>query len=185
MIFEPQALPEVVLVRAQPSRDERGSFTRLFCAQEFAAQGLETGFVQDSLSLNHRAGTLRGLHFQLPPQVETKLVTCVNGRVFDVAVDLRRGSPTQGRWVGVELDAAAPAAVYVPAGFAHGFLTLEDDVAVLYKIMPAYVPGSSAGVIWNDPALAIAWPRSPNLVGQADQAHPSFAAMIARLGGGL
>src|SRR5258708_3343232 len=114
MIFELQSLPGVVLVRAEPNRDERGSFTRLFCADEFAAQGLETGFRQDSLSLNRRAGTLRGLHFQLPPHVETKLVSCLSGRIFDVAVDLRRDSSTQGRWVGVELDAAAPAALYVP-----------------------------------------------------------------------
>ena len=146
---------------------------------------MRADFRQDSLSLNAAAGTLRGLHIQLPPHVETKLVTCLRGRAFDVAVDLRRDSPTKGRWVGVELDAATSSAVYLPAGFAHGFLTLEPDTAILYKITPPYVSGAGAGVRWDDPELAIAWPRPPAVVGQADKALPTLASLLTRLGGGL
>jgi dTDP-4-dehydrorhamnose 3,5-epimerase len=155
--------------------DNRGFFARTFCAEEFRAHGLVTQFVQHSLSFNARKGTLRGLHYQADPYAETKLLRCTAGAVFDVLVDLRRSSSTFGRWHAETLTADNHVMLYVPAGCAHGFQTLEDGSELYYEIAPAYVPSAARGVAFNDPALGIAWPLPDPIVSVADQTRPLLA----------
>lgn len=183
MQFEPLALSGLMRVRSQAATDARGSFSRAFCTEEFAANGLENWFLQDSISLNQEAGTLRGLHFQQRPHQETKFVQCLRGAFFDAAVDLRPSSPTFGRWAGVTLRAEEPGGLYIPQGFAHGFLTLTDDTLVYYKITPAYVPGLESGLRWNDERVGIEWPITPRLVSQRDEMLPGWAELADRLSG--
>jgi dTDP-4-dehydrorhamnose 3,5-epimerase len=172
MRFEATEIPGVLVVEAEPRADARGSFARLHCPDEFAAAGQAFAPAQTSLSRNPTPFTLRGLHYQPAPHAETKLVRCVRGRIFDVAVDLRPDSPTHRRWIGVYLSAENLRALYVPQGVAHGFLTLEPETDVLYQIAPKYEPGHEAGVRWDDPAFAIAWPRAPDLISERDAAYP-------------
>jgi dTDP-4-dehydrorhamnose 3,5-epimerase len=174
MIFTETAIAGVVVVEAEPHRDDRGFFARLHCPDEFARAGWPFAPAQTSLSANRKAGTLRGMHYQAAPYAETKLVRAVRGRAFDVAVDLRPDSPTHRRWAAVELDAAKANAVLIPEGIAHGFLTLEDDTDILYQIAPAYRPGHDAGVRWDDPAFAIDWPRRPEVISGRDAAYPDY-----------
>lgn len=176
MTFEETAIAGVWRVALQPHADERGFFARTFCEDEFAMRGLPRIFEQSSLSRNARAGTLRGMHFQPDPHAESKFVRCVRGSVFDVAVDLRPGSPTRGRWVGETLSAANGVGLFVAAGLAHGFQTLEDDTDVLYQITPAFGPGHGAGVRWDDPAFAIAWPLPSPLLSGRDATYPDWTA---------
>jgi dTDP-4-dehydrorhamnose 3,5-epimerase len=176
MRFAATELAGVVRVEAEPHVDARGAFARLHCPEAFAQAGLPFEPVQTSLSRNPTARTLRGLHFQPAPHAETKLVRVVRGRVFDVAVDLRPDSPTHRRWVAAELSAENLMGLFIPPGVAHGFLTLEPDTDVLYQISPAYRPGHAAGVRWDDPAFAIAWPRPPALMSPADAGYPDYDA---------
>jgi dTDP-4-dehydrorhamnose 3,5-epimerase len=153
--------------------DERGFFSRVFCTDTFLQHGLRTDYAQWSVSFNKRCGTLRGLHFQAPPQEEIKLVSCTRGAVFDVAVDLRSGSPSRGKWAAVELSADNRSMLYIPAGFAHGFQTLTDDAEVRYHISERYRPEAARGVRWDDPDLAIAWPKSEErVISSRDQTLP-------------
>ncbi len=175
MRFSPTALPGVVVVDIDAHTDERGSFARLQCPDEFAEAGIPFSPVQTSVSRNPTARTLRGMHYQPAPFAETKLVRVVRGRMFDVAVDLRPDSPTFRQWVGEELSADNARALFIPEGVAHGFLTLEPDTDVLYQISPAFQPGHEAGVRWNDPALAIRWPGEPRLISERDATYPDFA----------
>lgn len=138
--------------------DSRGWFSETYNMETFAKSGLNTRFVQDNHSLSSAPFTLRGLHFQRPPRAQAKLVRCVRGRIFDVAVDLRLGSPTYGQWVGAELSAENGHQLYVPAGFAHGFLTLEPGCEVCYKCSDVYAPEQDGGIQWDDPDIGIAWP---------------------------
>ncbi|WP_448192209.1 dTDP-4-dehydrorhamnose 3,5-epimerase [Azospirillum sp. sgz301742] len=158
MKFLPTAIPGAVLVEPEPACDERGWFARCFCAEEFAVNGLASVLVQASLSYNARAGTLRGLHYQLAETSEHKLIRVVRGRLYDVVVDLRPQSPAFGQWIGVELAADTPTSLYVPAGCAHGFQTLEDGTELLYQMSSCYDPAAQRGVRWDDPDLAVAWP---------------------------
>jgi dTDP-4-dehydrorhamnose 3,5-epimerase len=175
MRFVPLKLGGAYIVEPEPYVDERGSFARVWCRDELAEHGLTCELAQCSVSRNARAGTLRGLHFQRPPHEEAKLVRCTRGAVFDVIVDLRPGSATIGSWAGVELDAEAGAAVYVPEGFAHGFQTLTDHAEVLYMISHPYVPEAAAGVRWDDPALSIDWPETAErTISARDVALPGF-----------
>ena len=174
MRFIPTDIPGVVRVEAEPHVDERGSFARLHCPEEFAAAGIAFAPVQTSVSRNLAAGTLRGLHHQPAPHAETKLVRVTRGRAFDVAVDLRPDSPTHRRWTAAELSAENQTALFIPQGVAHGFLTLEPDTDVLYQIAPAYRPGHEAGVRWDDPAFAIAWPAPPQVISPRDAAYPDY-----------
>lgn len=174
MRFIPTPLVGAFVVESDAQMDERGAFYRTFCRQEFEAHGLPGDFVQASLSCNHARGTLRGMHFQAEPRPEQKLVRCVGGAVHDVIVDLRPASATFCRWFGAELSAANRVALFVPAGFAHGFLTLEDESDVLYQMTEFYVPGLAAGVRWNDPAFGIAWPFDPAIVSARDRDYPDF-----------
>ena len=164
----------VHVVDVQEHADERGSFARTFDARLFEQAGLRSVVVQANLSTNRHAGTLRGMHFQRPPHAEAKLVRCTRGAVYDVAVDLRPASPTFLAHVGVTLDAAGKRALYVPEGCAHGYLTLTDDAEVVYQVSAAYAPAHEGGVRWDDPVLAIAWPRPVVVVSPKDAAWPSI-----------
>jgi dTDP-4-dehydrorhamnose 3,5-epimerase len=172
MHFKPLALAGAWLIEPTPHGDERGAFARTFCTQEFAAHGLETAFAQHSQSTSHRRGTLRGVHFQLAPHEEVKVVRCTAGAIYDVIVDLRPASPTYKRWQGLELTAESGHQVYVPKGFAHGHMTLSDAAAVHYLISVPYAPGASAGVRYDDPALAIIWPLAPTVISERDRTWP-------------
>lgn len=172
MRFAPTSIAGVVLVDIEPREDDRGAFARLQCPDEFAAAGHPFAPVQTSLSRNPRKGTLRGMHYQLAPYGEAKLVRVVRGRIFDVALDLRRDSPTYRRWTAADLSADNARALFIPEGVAHGFLTQEADTDVLYQISPAFQPGHEAGVRWNDPAFAIAWPAAPSLISERDATYP-------------
>jgi dTDP-4-dehydrorhamnose 3,5-epimerase len=176
MRFTATALQGVVVVELEPRTDERGAFARLHCPDAFAAAGHPFVPAQTSLSRNPTAGTLRGMHYQRAPHGETKLVRCVRGRIFDVAVDLRPASPTHRQWTAAELSAETGRALLIPEGVAHGFLTLEPDSDVIYQIAPEYQPGHEAGVRWDDPAFAIAWPHAPALISPRDAGYPDYMA---------
>jgi dTDP-4-dehydrorhamnose 3,5-epimerase len=155
--------------------DPRGSFARSFCEKEFRDLGLETHFPQNNLSLNPKKGTLRGMHFQVAPYEEIKVITCVSGRAFDVLIDLRPYSKTFRKWQGFEISAEHPQSLYVPKGFAHGFLTLEDHTTLHYQMSEFYQPGSAQGVRWNDPIFGIQWPQVQNLIlSDKDRQYPDF-----------
>ncbi len=174
MIFRDTKLDGVRVVELEPHTDERGMFARSFCTDEFAAAGIAMTVVQTNLSRNPRRGTLRGLHYQAEPAPEPKLVRCTGGRAFDVAVDLRPASPSFCRWTGVELDAETHNGLYIPAGCAHGFLTLSDNTEMTYLMDAAYAPELARGVRWNDPAFAIDWPFDPVIMSDKDAAYPDF-----------
>lgn len=176
MRFVPQAIDGLWLLEAERKADARGYFARTFCADEFAAHGLPAAFVQCNVSFNQERGTLRGLHWQDKPFPEGKLVRCVRGAMWDVAVDLRPGSATRGRWVGVELSAGNGAALWIPPGFAHGFQVLTDETEVFYQMTETYRPELARGLRWNDPALAIAWPLPNPVVSERDAALPLLGA---------
>lgn len=172
--FRETEIAGVVVVQPEPALDERGWFARAYCRREFAQRGIDFVPVQISFSASARRGTLRGLHFQAPPQPEAKLVSCTRGSAFDVAVDLRADSPTYGHWSAVELTSTARNALYIPPGCAHGFQTLEDDTELLYLISALYDPGLARGVRWDDPALDIPWPAEPTVISERDRSFPDF-----------
>lgn len=173
MRFLPTELHGCFVVDPQPLADERGFFARTFSAEEFSRHGLNPAVGACSISFNARRGTLRGLHLQVAPHDEAKLVRCTQGRVFDVAVDLRPGSPTHLGWTSAELSADNHRSLYLPEGFAHGFLTLEDSTEVTYQMSHAYVAEAASGLRWDDPALGIAWPGTGALtISQRDRAWP-------------
>lgn len=175
MLFRETTLPDAVIIEPELSEDDRGFFARSFCRMEFERQGLDSTVVQNNISYNHTAGTLRGMHFQLEPHREVKIVRCTQGAIFDVIVDLRENSPTFMKWIGVELTATNRLQLYVPAGFAHGYQTLEDGSEVCYQVSEYYTPGSERGVRWNDPAFNISWPREVTCISDKDKNHPAFA----------
>ncbi len=171
------------VVRVVPKRfeDARGWFVETYQRDRFRAAGVDAEFVQDNQSFSGPAGTLRGIHFQTPPHAQAKLVRCLRGRVWDVAVDLRNGSPTYGQSVATELTAARGEQFYVPAGFGHAFLTLEPDCEVAYKTSDFYAPECDTGIAWDDPDLAIAWPlegRAPEL-SDKDAKLPAFKDFVS------
>jgi dTDP-4-dehydrorhamnose 3,5-epimerase len=169
----PLAIPDVRIVRPRKFGDHRGFFSETWSRKSFAEAGIDIDFVQDNHSLSAATGTLRGLHFQSPPFAQDKLVRVVKGRILDVAVDLRKSSPTFGKWVAAELSAEGWQQILVPTGFAHGFVTLEPDTEVIYKVSAPYSPADDHGVAWNDPDLAIDWPAaSPPILSEKDRALP-------------
>lgn len=176
MIFRETPLAGCFMVEPERIEDERGFFARTWCAQEFAAHGLNASLAQCSVSYNQRRGTLRGMHFQASPHGEDKLVRCTAAAVYDVVVDLRPESATRTHWFGIELSAGNRCMLYVPRGFAHGFLTLTDGAEVFYQISQCYVPEAARGVRWNDPAFAIRWPAEPEVISRRDQQYPDFVA---------
>lgn len=174
MHFQRTDLCDAWLITAEPARDERGYFRRTFCTREFARHGLETQFVQHSVSNSKTRGTIRGMHFQYPPYMEVKLVTCLKGAIWDVIIDLRPQSPTYRKWQGFMLLADKPAHLYVPKGFAHGFQTLVDDTEVGYLISDFYSPTASACVRYDDPAFDIKWPLQVTAISDRDKNAPNF-----------
>ena len=151
----------VILVKPKRFEDARGWFSETYRADRAATLGIDVPFVQDNHSYSAPAGTIRGLHYQSPPHAQAKLVRCVAGAIWDVAVDVRRGSPTYGEWVGAELTAANGHQLFVPAGFLHGFATLVPDTEVAYKVSDYYAPETDGGIAWDDPTLARPWPLPP------------------------
>ncbi len=172
MIIRETALAGLMEILPERVRDARGAFFRSFCAEEFARSGLDFRPAQISFSENPHRHTLRGLHWQAPPAAERKLIRCVRGAVHDVAVDLRAGSSTHLRHVAVTLSAEAGNAIFIPAGFAHGFLSLTADAVLEYMMDVPYAPGFAHGLRWNDPALGIAWPAEPAVIGERDASWP-------------
>ena len=172
--FERLSIPDVILVRPRVFVDDRGFFMESYKASEFKAHGIPFDFVQDNHSLSKK-GVLRGLHYQLPPKAQGKLVRCLRGRVWDVAVDLRTGSPWYKKWVAVELSAENKLMLWVPPGFAHGFVALEDETEVFYKVTAEYDPELDRGLFWKDPELAIPWPISEPILSEKDQRLPCLA----------
>ncbi len=171
---EETPLSGVFVIVAQRVEDERGWFARVYDEDVFAANGLCTSFPQHGEAHNPRRGTVRGLHFQTDPYAQVKLIRCERGALYDVVVDLRSGSATYGEWYGVELRADAPRALYVPAGFAHGYQTLDDATDVHYLTSSRYVAAASGGIAYDSPALAIPWPLPGIIVGPKDAALPPF-----------
>jgi dTDP-4-dehydrorhamnose 3,5-epimerase len=175
VIFRPTAIPGLVEILPERATDDRGAFLRSFCAAEFAAAGIAFNPVQSSLSENLRRHTLRGMHWQAAPAAERKLVRCVRGAVHDVVLDLRPG-PGFGAHLGVALSAASGHALLVPAGCAHGFLTLTDDAALDYMMDVPFAPALARGLRWDDPRFAIPWPAAPVVISARDAAWPDFDA---------
>lgn len=173
------AIPEVKLLTPQRHEDARGLFSEAYNSERFAAAGIDVRFVQDNHSFSAERGTVRGLHFQAPPFAQHKLLRVTRGAVFDVAVDLRRGSPSYGAHVHAVLSAAAWNQLFVPAGFAHGFMTLEPDTEVIYKVSAHYAPAHDRGLLWNDPALGIPWPLTADaaMLSERDRAQPTLAEL--------
>ncbi|MFD1519508.1 dTDP-4-dehydrorhamnose 3,5-epimerase [Pseudonocardia yunnanensis] len=182
MQITPTPLPGSALIDLTLLEDDRGFFARMFCRQEFIEAGLEPLVEQANVSFNHKAGTLRGLHYQLEPNAETKLVRCSRGAIYDVIVDLRAESPTYLRWFGAELTADNRTAMYVPRSFAHAYLTLTDGVEVSYQVSTPYTPGAERGLRWDDPTIGIDWPIPPVIVSDKDANWPllSEASVEAR-----
>jgi dTDP-4-dehydrorhamnose 3,5-epimerase len=174
--FHETELQGAYLIELEKCEDERGFFARTWCEEEFKDHDLVARVVQASTSFNTRAGTLRGMHYQLAPYQETKLVRCTRGALYDVIVDLRPDSPTYKRWIGVELTASNYRMLYVPADFAHGFITLEDNTEAAYLISESYTPGAGAGLRWDDPQFNIAWPRPVEVISDQDAGWPDFVA---------
>ena len=176
VLFEPTPLAGAWVVDLELSADERGGFARTFCEREFAEHGLPVRFPQCNLSINTLAGTMRGLHFNRPPDEEAKLVRCIRGAVYDVIVDIRPDSPTRLQWFGIELSADNRRALYVGRGFAHGFLTLADESDVYYHMDDFYSPDAARGIRWNDAALSIEWPRAVEKISERDARYPDIDA---------
>jgi dTDP-4-dehydrorhamnose 3,5-epimerase len=175
VVFKPLEIAGVLLIEPQLYHDERGFFARTWCQQEFKAHGLNPRFVQCSISSNTRKGTLRGMHYQIAPYREAKLVRCTHGIIYDVVIDLRPESPTFKRHVAQELSAENRHMLYVPEGVAHGFLTLADNTEVLYQMSEFWAPDYARGVRWNDPAFAISWPAQPEIIAERDQKYADFS----------
>ncbi len=177
----PTAIPDVILLTPRRFADGRGWFAETYSTRSFAPALGDMVFVQDNQAFSAARGTLRGLHFQRPPQAQAKLVRVLKGSIFDVTVDLRAGSPTYGRWVGVALTAERGEQLFVPHGFAHGYCTLEPDTEVAYKVDGFYAPDCDAGLAWDDPSLAIAWPISPHeaILSDKDRTLPAFKDFVS------
>jgi dTDP-4-dehydrorhamnose 3,5-epimerase len=176
VIVTPTELDGAFLIDLEPKVDERGFFARAWCEEELGAHGLDTRVAQCNLSFNRRRATLRGLHYQSPPHAEVKLVRCTRGAVYDVIADLRPDSPNYLRWTGVELTAENRTAIYVPAGFAHGYQTLVDETETYYQVSVPHAPSAERGVRWDDPALAIGWPLPDPILSAKDAAWPDYVA---------
>jgi dTDP-4-dehydrorhamnose 3,5-epimerase len=174
MIFTETALKGAFIVDVEPVNDERGMFARTWCQREFEAQRLKVTWVQNNISLNHKKGTLRGMHYQVPPYEEIKLVRCTAGSIYDVIIDLRPDSPTFGEHVGVILSADNRRALYIPQDFAHGFQTLSDHTEVFYHMSAFYEASAARGFRWDDSAFNIKWPEPLTVIADKDRAWPPF-----------
>jgi dTDP-4-dehydrorhamnose 3,5-epimerase len=174
MIFTEIQLNGVFLIELQRLEDERGFFARSWCKREFDQHGLRSEFVQCNISFNRKRGTLRGMHYQSAPYEEIKLVRCTKGAIYDVIIDLRPDSKTFREWLSLELSEDNQRMLYIPEGFAHGFLTLEDNTEVFYQMSEFYAPGHASGVRWNDPVFNITWPIDVKVISEKDEKIPDF-----------
>jgi dTDP-4-dehydrorhamnose 3,5-epimerase len=174
VIFTPLALPGAMIVDLERFDDARGYFARAWCEREFVQAGLNPRLVQASISHNRRRGTLRGMHYQIAPHDEDKLVRCIQGAVWDVIIDLRPESPTYLQHRGIELNAGRGRALYIPKGFAHGFQSLTDDAQLFYQMSEFYEPAAQRGLRWDDPRFGIDWPERPPVLNQRDASYPDF-----------
>ncbi len=175
MIFKPMSLANAFVIDLDMISDNRGFFARTFCRKEFEAHNLNSSMVQCNVSYNKFSGTLRGMHYQNAPYAEAKLVRCTAGAVFDVIIDLRPKSETYLRWEGVELSVENRRMIYVPEGFAHGYLTLTDHSEVFYQVSQFYTPAAEAGVRWDDPLIDIRWPETQSrIISEKDSNWPDF-----------
>lgn len=179
MMFTPTKIDGVLIVSLEPIGDARGYFARTWCAEEFARHGLDARLTQCSLSCSRTRGTVRGMHYQVAPHEEAKLVRVTRGAVFDVAADIRPASATYGEWVAVELSAENHLALFVPAGCVHGLQTLVDNTEVLYQISTPFVASAARGIRWDDAILNIAWPLAAAGVSDRDRAWPGLATVMA------
>jgi len=175
MIFTPTKLPGSFIIEPEKLDDDRGFFARSWCEREFAVHGLNARLVQCDISFSKRRGTLRGMHYQLSPFEEAKLVRCTSGSVYDAIIDLRPGSSTFKKHMGLVLTAENHKILYVPEGFAHGFLTMEDNTEVFYQMSEFHSPEHARGARWNDPAFGISWPLVPTTMSERDRTCPDFA----------
>lgn len=174
MEFIATNLPGVFEIQIERRSDNRGFFARTWCEKEFAEHGLNPKLVQCNVSYNSRQGTLRGMHFQLAPHAEAKLVRCTRGSIYDVILDLRPESPAFKQWLGLTLTAQNRVMAYIPEGCAHGFITLEDDTEVFYQMSEFYDPESARGVRWDDPSFGIVWPAKVEVISERDADYPNF-----------
>ena len=174
LIFTEIQLNGAFLIEPEYFEDERGFFARTWCKQEFEQHGLSSKLVQCNISFNRKKGTLRGMHYQEAPYEETKLVRCTKGAIYDVVIDLRPDSQTFREWFSIELTEDNRKMLYIPEGFAHGFLTLTDNTEVFYQMSEFYAPGHAKGVRWNDPAFNIMWPIEVNVISEKDKKIPDF-----------
>jgi dTDP-4-dehydrorhamnose 3,5-epimerase len=177
MTFHETKLHGVFEIHLEPAADGRGFFARSWCQKEFEEQGLNSRLVQCNVSFSAKKGTLRGMHYQVPPYAETKVVRCARGSIYDVVVDLRPQSPTFKQWISLVLTAEERNMVYIPEGCAHGFLTLEDKTEVFYQMSEFYNPESARGVRWDDPAFQIAWPAKAEVISERDRTYPNFESI--------
>ncbi|HEY3291856.1 MAG TPA: dTDP-4-dehydrorhamnose 3,5-epimerase [Anaerolineae bacterium] len=174
MKFTELPLAGAYLIEPEQVVDERGFFARAWSHEEFEQRGLVTKLVQCNISYNKHTGTLRGMHYQAPPYAEVKVLRCTMGAVYDVIIDLRPASPTYRQWHGVTMDSTNRLIVYIPEGFAHGFVTLTDNAEVFYQMSESYHPEQARGVRWNDAAFGIRWPMEPRVISERDRLYPDF-----------
>ncbi|TKK65010.1 dTDP-4-dehydrorhamnose 3,5-epimerase [Ilyomonas limi] len=174
MLFTKTKLKGAYVIEIERKKDERGFFARTYCQREYEAQGIDFNIVQANVSYNKKKATLRGLHAQLAPYKESKLVRCSCGSIYDVIVDMRKNSSTYLQWHGEELTADNSKMMYIPEGFAHGFITLEDNTEVVYHMSEYYTPGAEIGFRWNDPAFNIQWPLMPVIMSAKDQSYAAY-----------
>jgi dTDP-4-dehydrorhamnose 3,5-epimerase len=180
MVFQETVLKGSFIIDLNRHEDDRGSFARTYCQQEFKEQGIVAEMVQANMSTNKIKGTLRGLHYQVNPHQEEKLVRCTKGALYDVIIDLRPDSPTYREWIGVELTEHNQRALFVPKDFAHGFITLENDTTAFYMVSEFYSPGAESGIRWNDPNFSIKWPTEPKCVSEKDSNWENFTVKNKR-----
>jgi len=181
MIFTETKLKGAFILELEKLEDERGFFARTWCRQEFSKYGLNPNLVQCSVSFNHKLGTLRGMHYQIAPYEEAKLLQCIAGAIYDVVIDLRCDSPTFTEWIAVELTAENHRMLYVPENFAHGFQTLKDNTEVFYQISQFHAPEYARGIRWDDPAFGIHWPDTTRIISDRDATYPDFSDGSPRL----
>ena len=175
--FTKTEIPEVVLIQPKTFPDDRGEFAEIYKKSEFASAGIAEAFVQTNYAKSKK-GVLRGMHYQIAPVAQAKLVRVVSGSIFDVAVDIRKDSPTFGKWVGVTLSAKEKNMLYIPEGFAHGLCVLEDDTQVIYNCSREYSPEHERGIIWNDPSVGITWPIQDPILAERDAGYPLLASAV-------
>ncbi len=181
MIFTETKLKGAFIIDINKREDERGFFGRAWCKKEFEEHRLNTDAVQANVSFNKQRGTIRGMHYQVAPYTESKTVRCTVGSIYDVIIDIREGSPTFKQWLGVELTAKSFQMLYVPDGFAHGFITLQENTSVHYMVTEYYTPGAEAGIRYDDPTFNIKWPIKPTLVSDKDKSHPPFSEKLQEI----